>query len=144
MSLASVLPYVQEKLEVLGYLEHDDEFDLENIPSTKIDKAYSIQLGEFSASSASQLDYEWSVPMNLYVFLNGYARPNDAMLDAINKATAIMDELFEIDERYSQTGIRNIKPQSLDFKKYADDADHIIVIKVGIEATVNVFNSKNC
>jgi hypothetical protein len=144
MSLGSVFPYIQNKMESIGYTEHSDEFDLDNVASTILDKSFSIQLGEFSASVASQLDYEWSIPISLYVYLNGYQRPSDAMTDAINKASVAMDEIIDVGDRYTQTGIRNIKPTSLDFKKYAQDADHIIVIKIGLEATVHIYNNKNC
>lgn len=144
MSFSLAIPYIKEKMALLGYVEHDDEFDLENIPSTKIDKTYSLQVESISASPASHIDFEWSMPMYLFVFLNGYSKPSEAMIDALDKASTITDEIFEVTDRYYASGIRSFKPLSLDFKKYAEDADHIIMIKIGIEATINIFNSKNC
>lgn len=144
MSLASLIPYVRSKMNTLGYSEHRDEFDLENIPSTVIDKTYSIQVESLSVGNKSHVDYEWSFPLSLYVFYKGYNNPSDAMDGAIGEAERIMTELFEIEDRFSVEGIRKIEANGLSFSPMSQDNDTIIRTKIELTGTINIYYSKNC
>lgn len=90
MSLQAVRPYLSQRLSLLGYSEHVDPFNDENIPSTLLDNGFhQLMLGILGAdkTNASQgLD----VPVQVKVFFKGFRKPEEALTQSIIKAEEII------------------------------------------------------
>lgn len=144
MSLSLLIPYVRNKLQGLGYTEHTDEFDGDNIPATVMDKTFKLNPGSLSAQRASSKDYLWTYPLEIEIFFRGYNYPSAAVDGAFVEVEKIMDEVFDIADRYSQSGIRDIYPTGVSFEPFSSDNDSIVRVKIDMSAQINIYNSKDC
>ena len=144
MSLAAFIPYLRTKMQAQGYVEHFDEFDGENIPATVLDRAFRITPDTLTTGPSRQTDFEWTFPVTVEIYFKGYNRPSDAIDGAFIEIEKLNDALFDISERQSQNGIRDIYPTSIAFERFSGDNDHIIRAKIGLTAVLNIYNSKDC
>jgi hypothetical protein len=138
------IPYLRGHLDALGYTEHTDEFDQDNVAKTVIDKTYMLTPGGLTSSRSSHTSYEWTFPVTLTLWFSGYRNPSDAVDGALESIENVLDNVLDIGSRYSQAGIMDIYPSSIDFEPIASSNDCTIQASVGLTATIQMFNEKNC
>jgi hypothetical protein len=138
------IPYLRSQLNTLGYLEHDDEFDQDNVAKTIIDKSYMITPRGITSSRSSHTSYEWTFPVELILWFSGYRKPSEAVDGALENIEKILDEVLDISVRYSQEGLSDIYPTTIDFTPIDSSNDCIVQATVGLTAVIQMFNDKNC
>jgi hypothetical protein len=138
------IPYLRSQLDALGYFEHDDEFDKDNIANTVLDKTYMITPGSLTSSRSSHLSYTWTFPVTVNLWFSGYRKPSDAVDGAIESIELILDSVLDISNRYSQDGLTEIYPNNIDFEPIDKSNDCIIQASIGLTAVIQMFNDKNC
>jgi hypothetical protein len=144
MSLSAFIPYVRAQLQTLGYVEHFDEFDDQNIAATILDKTFMLTPGRLSSGSSRGVDFEWTYPLTIELFFRGYAQPSNAIDGAFLEVEKILDLVFEIEKRNSVIGLRDVYPTGLSFEPFSGDNDSIIKCKIDLTAKIHIYNSENC
>lgn len=142
--LGKFIPYLRSVLEGMGYVEHFDEYDKENVANTIIDKSYSITPRGLTSQKSSHLSFEWTFPVTINLWFSGYRKPSDATDDALEKVEAFLDLALDVSTRYSVSGLTDLFPTSIDFEPISDSNDSIIKASIGVTAIINMFNDKNC
>ena len=142
--LNKFIPYLRTQLDALGYTEHSDEFDQDNIAATVIDKTYMITPRGLTSSRSSHTSYEWTFPVNITLWFRGYRTPSDAVDGALESVESVLDNVLDIGSRYSQTGMSDIYPTAIDFEPIDKSNDCIIQASIGLTAVIQMFNDKNC
>lgn len=142
--LNKFIPYLRGKLNDLGFQEHDDEFDQDNVASTVLDKTYLITPGRLSSSRSSHSSYEWTFPAVVTLFISGYRKPSDAVDSALEIVENFLDECLDVSSRYSIVGLQDIHPTDVSFSPVDGSNDTVIQVSIGITAVLNMYNDKNC
>jgi hypothetical protein len=142
--LNKFIPYLRQVLNDLGYHEHEDEFDQDNIASTVIDKTYMITPQGLRSSRSSHLTFEWTFPVVVTLFFSGYRKPSEAVDGSLEQIELFLDEVLDVSERYSVQGLADLYPTSIDFNPVDQSNDTIVQASIGLTAIINMFNDKNC
>ena len=138
------IPYLREKLNALGYQEHDDEFDEDNIAATVIDKSYMIKTRGITSARSSHTTYEWTFPVEVLLWFKGFRKPSDAVDGALESVELVLDEVLDISSRYTVPGLMDVHPSTIDFEPIDAPNDCIIQASVGLTAVIQMLNDKNC
>lgn len=138
------IPYLRSQLDGLGYVEHDDEFDQDNVAATVVDKTYMITPRGLTSSRSSHTSYEWTFPVVVTLWFSGYRKPSDAVDGALESVEKLLDNVLDIGSRYSQDGLSDIYPTTIDFEPIDSSNDCIIQASIGLTAVIQMFNDKNC
>lgn len=142
--LTRVIPYLRNVLQDMGYVEHDDEFDSENIANTVINKTFLITPSGITASVASHTSFEWTFSIVVNLFFEGYRKPSDAIDGALENVELFLDQVLDINKRYAIEGVQTLRPTNVDFEPVEESNDSIIKASIGLTATVQMFNDLDC
>lgn len=128
MSLQAVRPYITERLSGLGYSEHVDPFNDENIPSTLLDNGFHQIMLDISGADRSQVSQGLDVPVQVKVFFKGFRSPDEALTQSIINAEEIISDvtMFGNYVNYSPP-ITSVLLDSLSFEPYSLESNDNIV-----------------
>lgn len=141
--LSSVLPYLRDTLDSLGYMEHVDEFDDTNISSTILDKTYVLRVGNLSTTGRDHISYSWLFPVTVEIFFKVYKNISSEIDGVLNSCEDFLDECLDISTLDSLpfTGLR---PDGIELSTISSSNDTVIKATINLVATVNMYNDKNC
>jgi hypothetical protein len=145
MSFTRLRPYFIECLALVDsdFREWEDAFNIENIPSTVIDKAFHLDFGPASADPQNQtcLPYRW--PVSLQIFFKGYSTPKDAVDTALSTSEAILKECLKhskrlTDSEVSGARIVNVKSTSTAIDPLDVSNDNVVKLTMDFEVTIYI------
>lgn len=142
--LTRFIPYLRTALDGLGFNEHEDEFDQDNIANTVIDKTYLITPNSITSSVSSHTSFEWTFPVVVTLFFSGYRKPSDAVDGALENIELFLDEVLDVSKRFSIEGLQTLRPTNIDFSPVDGSNDTIIQASIGLTATIQMFNDLDC
>lgn len=128
MSLQAIRPYITERLSTLGYVEHIDPFNDENIPSTLLDNGFHQLILDISGADRTQVSQGMEVAVQVKCFFKGFRDPNEALTQSIINAESIISEvtLFGNYSTYSPP-ITSVSLDSVVFEPYSEESNDNIV-----------------
>ena len=107
MSLANVLPLFRTRLDGLGYSEWDDAFNVENIPSTILDKSYHLDIGLVTGGGIPHRAQNAEMPVTARIFLKGYRDMKTSKDNAVSESQTILCDILATSVRLD-TNVKNI------------------------------------
>lgn len=97
MSMESIIPYFVARCRELGYAEHEDALNWQNIPLSKIDKVFHVELGDLTKSKMDMWLLTIETPVTVRLFVKAgrdtKAARAKAIVDAKNLILSVMDPL---------------------------------------------------
>ena len=134
MALSDVRPYFRTRLEALNYREHDDGFNLENVPASSIHEKYHIGIGEISGVQNNQDIQTLSTSVVVSVFLRATRDVNAGIDDAMSRLDALFDEILVVDKRLKEAeGIHNVTLTSADISELALSNDNALLLTLNFD-----------
>jgi len=128
MSLVSVRPHFRNAMILLGYEEHTDAIDFENIPSTILDDAFMMDTQPISSGSANQRAHEFDYGLVLRVFKRGFSDPVALYDEADEDIETILTSLLAPINRLSAE-IKDIIPESINKIPLSASDDNDLIIE---------------
>lgn len=107
MSFEVVRPYFKARCEAVNLVEHDDAFNVDNIPDTIIDDSFHVSFDTFNGIKSNQNDQEIAVPVSVVFFKKGFRYPSEGIDNALIKAEALIKEV-QLPANRLGTVIKNI------------------------------------
>lgn len=129
MSLDAIRPYFRARCEAVGLIEHENSFDINNIPDTIIDDTFHIQFNSFNGIKANQNDQELSIPVTIVFFKNGYRYSYEGIDNALIKAEALIKEVQKPANRLG-TIIKNVTTGSCLIEPISQSNDSTIMVNL--------------
>jgi hypothetical protein len=138
--MITVLPYFETQMNTLGYTKWFDAFN-DAIPDTKLNKKYWLNFREVSIVKQNQsvIDADWSVELNTYV--KAYKKTSDGLQDAIVEADKIIKKICNTYTRSTQTTIKNIKLDKVEYKALDESNDNIVHIVMNFNISLIIETS---
>ena len=133
MSFATIRPYFQDRMAVVDteLKEWDDAFNVNNIPSSILDKSWHIEYSTFSYNTGgAHTCLSFECPVTLSVFFKGYRNPLEAVDMALIFADAILKECTKPVQRLNQPNIKNVLPNNVSIKELSDSNDNAAILEV--------------
>lgn len=124
MTLDLVRPYFRARAnEQSGWSEWTDGFNVDNIPSSVLDKRYHIGVPSVPPSLIEQRDVTASATIDVVVFFKGYRNPASCIDTAVSQTQAFMKSCLKASNRCT---FINVKLNGLDFEALnADNDNHV-------------------
>jgi hypothetical protein len=108
MSVASIKTYFRTQLEALGYIEHTDGFNWENVANALMDDRFHVALGQGALKSRSNDNDEMVYPVTVRVFQAGNSEPKTAIDTSAARIDTIVADLLKASNRTLASGILNV------------------------------------
>jgi len=134
MSIANVLTYARARMTALGYIEHKDALNTENVPAQAFGRTFHVLFGEPSGVTNSQDALTLDVPFAIRIFLKGKADTIAAMTDATERFDALLTEVLKIINRATATGLVNITYRTGGIDPVAGSNDNAMVLRAEFTA----------
>lgn len=125
MSIKNIRPYFNEKLKTLSYREHRDGFNVDNIASTVLDKAYHVFVNPVTVESTSSNGQELTATVTLQLVYKGNRDMTSGLERAEELSQQVLFSLMAL-SRLNQTGIKNVLFEQMSFEPYATSNDNVI------------------
>lgn len=90
-SLGGIRPYFRTHFKALGFTEHEDGFNINNIPETVLDKSFHIGAPVVVGGPVSHTHQDTNSEVNVAVFFRGYR----STTEAIDEAMVAMDTIIK-------------------------------------------------
>lgn len=144
MSFASLRPYFIDRMRAVDpdLREWFDAFNIENIPSSILDKSWHLAFQPMTYSGTAHLCLEFNSPVRLSVCLKGYREPQEAVDRAHLFADAIIKECCKPINRLTQPHIKNVLPNLVDVRALTQDNDNVCVLELSFDCIV-IIEAKN-
>ena len=138
MSFSTIKPYFQEALSAVhpDLKEWEDAFNLDNIPSSVLDKSWHIRLQPSSYVRAAHTSLLFRAPVTLSICFKGYRNPKEAVDTALEFADAIIKECTNPVRRLNQPKIKNVLPGIVDVREMGTTNDNVCVLELSFNCDV--------
>jgi hypothetical protein len=125
-------------MDGLGYHEHTDGFNRNNIPETLLNLAYHILPGSVQGGPVSHTHQDTNTEVNIGVFFRGYRNSSEAIDAALLAMDTIIKDCCKIANRTNTgAGIFNVVFEGAELSPLSSDENENTVI-VEMLFTVNV------
>lgn len=133
MALTDVRNYFRNRMYALGYNEWTDEFNIENIPSTILDKTYHVESGDIASTASNHQPHRFDCPVTIRLFLKGYDNPVSAVDDAYVHCEDVLAEVLLPANRLSDD-IHDVQPVNIAVEPLTASNDNSVVLVITFNA----------
>lgn len=139
-SLATVRPYFELAMKAVDkkFKQHEDAFNIDNIPSSLLDCAWHLGIPNGSMVSFNQSCLSYNLPVTLNVWVKGYRTTLEAVDSGLKKAEAIIKECCRHSKRLNQTFIKNVLPTGFTVSALSGTDDNIARIELTFTILVHI------
>lgn len=136
--LSDVKPYARSVLKLLGYSEHSDPFNQNNIPQNLLDKRFFITQGAAQGVKNNQDNLEMRVPIVIAVHKKAFRNVNAKFDEAMVDAEKIRGAMLAPQTRLTQPNIKNVEFTSVEVLPLSASNEHAMVLNFGFTMLVLV------
>lgn len=136
--LSEIRPYFRTHMDALGYKEHKDGFNVENIPSTLMNKAYHIANPTGGRRGPYGNEYqEIEQDLVLSVFFKGFRNVGTSIDTVMVSYDAILTRLLSNDNRLGDN-LKNISLESMAMLPIDESNDNAILLELTFTCLVYI------
>ncbi len=137
MSLTAVRTLFRERLEGLGFTEHDQPFQPFQIGETIVDDSFHMETGTVISSAANQTVHSFEFPIIIRIYKKGYINVLQAYDEIHQTADEILADLLNQTVRIGDP-VKDIVPQSINILPMDDSNDNILVLELSFTARLEL------
>ena len=130
-----MLPYFRARLNSLNYKEWEDAFNFDNIPQTRLDMAYHLEVGAIDSGPANQLAHQFSMPVVVRVFIKGGRDTKASRDDALSQSETILAEILKPSNRLG-IAIKDVQPDGLTLNVLDTSDDNDIILEMNFTSII--------
>ncbi len=134
--ITDVKKYARLRMLDLGYVEHEDGLNFENVPSQLFGRAFHVLIGEASAATHHHDGLTIEVPFAIRLLLKGKANMKVAYDEATAKLDEILTDLMEAGNRLLAEGLKNVFFRTAGIDPVAASNDNALIVRVEFTAMV--------
>lgn len=135
MSLSAVREYFAEHALALGYRKHSDGFATDNIPSTKLNRAFHVEAFNFTGSPQNQMDLELRAPATVRLYFKAHKNVDDGIAVATDGGEVYLERALKASNRLG-VRIKNILLNGMVIEPHAETNDNVVVCRLEFTAIV--------
>ena len=135
MSLSVIRGWFRERLEGLGFEEHEDGFNTDNIGEIDLDRVFHVSVRSILGGTINHTDQRTDSDVGLSVFIKGGRNANVALDDAILEVERIVKECCNIRNRTSD-GLLNVIFERVSLEPRGLDNDNSVLMSFDFTAVV--------
>lgn len=128
--IADVKAYARTRLRALGYTEWSDGFNFVNIPRTKLDTAFHLDLGDAIGVSNNQDNQVIDVALTVRLFRAAARDPKSLIDVGVAAADVVICDFLSAANRLTQTGVQNVAFDAVVVEPLDETNDNGVIIKM--------------
>jgi hypothetical protein len=132
MSLTAVRPYFKTQLGTLGYKEHKDAFNVENVPSQALAKTYQLNIGSPRQVMVDQQSINIQTPVTLTMYGKAAKDTTISTDAAFEMVEEVVTLLMRPTNRLTQT-FKNLLLLSVEVVPIDESNDNAIEVRMNFE-----------
>jgi hypothetical protein len=140
MSLQAIRPYISARMAGLGYVEHTDPFNDENIPSSLLDNGFHQSFVSILGADKTNASQGVEATVEVKAFFKGFRNPEEALTQSIVQAEEIIADVSAF-KNYSNNldPILSVLLESLSFEPYSVESnDNIVQVTITFRIVVYI------
>ncbi len=137
MKIGALMQFVAEQVTSLRYKQWELPFSHDNIPANIINKSFHIEMGQSQSGLANQHVHQFTVPLTLRFYFNGYKSPLAAMQASLDEMDGVLGLLLSPAVRLGQDGLMDIRPVSLQPFPISTSNEHCVYIEIVFDCILN-------
>jgi hypothetical protein len=141
MSFSTLRNYFEDRMITVDseLKEWEDAFNIDNIPSSILDKSWHIEFNPFSYNTGgAHTCLSFDCPVTLNVFFKGYRNPKEAIDTALIFADAIIKECTKPVLRLNQPKIKNVLPSLVSVRELDVTNDNAAILEIQFNCEVRI------
>jgi hypothetical protein len=136
MSFSAVRTYFRSNLSALGFTEWKDAFNVENIPSTRLERAFHISAVDGARRPPyGQQSQEVDASVAIRIFRKGYRQPADAVDQAILDLEAVLARVLDPTRRLGAV-VKNVYYNSHTITELSSTNDNVAVLEINFDCLI--------
>jgi hypothetical protein len=121
-------------MDGLGYHEHLDGFNSDNIPETILDRAYHILVVSIAGGPINHTHQDTVSQVSLKVFIRGYRDVTEAIDSSILTLETIVKDVCKLSNRTSS--VFNVVFDGCDFNPLSNSNDNSVMLDITFSVQV--------
>lgn len=142
MTILNLYSHFEGLMEFFGFKEHEDAFNIENIGSSLLERAYHVNIPTIIGGAINQHAQDTSSTVVINFFVKGFRYPKDAKIKAVEIVDQLIRKACNITDRTS--GLLNVVFDSSDFDFIASSNDNIVKVEMRFTAEVVIDVEEKC
>jgi len=135
MSLSSVRQYFRDRLDPLGFEEHTDGFNFDNVAQTISEGVYILEVGNIDGSRANQLTHEFIYPLTIRIIFFGANDPRSTIDRAILASEDILASVLSPANRLG-IEIKDVFPGTITVEPRSESNDNDVILVMSFNADI--------
>lgn len=131
-----VRPYFATRMATIGYTEWTDEFNIENVPSTRLESIYFLENFEGDLESMSHNVCTFNIPAKMRLFIIGKRDPKSYHTAVMDKIALVMRTVCAAIYAENATYIKFVKPQKFQHGAINELNDNTFMIEINFNCLV--------
>lgn len=128
--------YARSRLNAMGLKEWTDGFNWKNIPKSRLDEYYIIELGTVFGVQNNQDNQDMDVEFTIHLFKSPTRDPRALIDSAVSLGDTVIADFLAAGNRTTQAEIKNVRFNTLTIDPLDNSNDNGLEIKIAFMAHV--------
>ncbi len=124
MNISGVIPYVRTVLNGLGFKEHPESSNFENVARTHFDTRYHIEFTGAGNTKNAHDNIEIEVPFVVRIFKRYFRDTRGGRDKTLAIGDTVIDKFLEAETRLEQSAVKNIEFDTLELEELDESNDN--------------------
>ena len=134
MSLSNIRTYFRSRLDSLGFREHVDGFETENIAETILDRSYHIYVSNIVGGPINHTHQDMSANVVISLYFKGYRNSTEGLETAETEVESIVKDICKVSNRTSS--LLNVIFEDVSLERRSESNDHSVLALMQFTAQV--------
>lgn len=134
--ITEALTYFRDRMGSLGYSEWEERHEVQNIPDSRLDKAWVLEVGQARGISQNPTALEAEVPVTVYIYRSATRSPSKRTLEAMAAADAVVMDVLKSSNRLTQPVLKTVRFDLMTVDRLSESNDNGVTVKLDFTAVV--------
>lgn len=142
-SIQNIDGIISSVFEDNGFEEWKDAFNIENIPSSRLNKSFHTNLSRVTKRTLEQNMLQMTSSVEVTWFIKGFKYPKDAKTEAYKLIEKLYIKLLNVVVR-TTSGVTNIIPVDTTIEAINVTNDNIVIVKMSFDVLTYLDLQQTC
>jgi hypothetical protein len=135
--LDDITPYFKKCIGDTGFFKYMDKPFDQSIPSTVLDRSYTIVFERISGVSRNAIDFEMMASIYVYLYRKGYQYESKAREEAAKDSEIIIKACMKVLNANTQPAIKNVSMRTIDIEAFPSN-DNTVLSRINFDVKLRM------
>jgi hypothetical protein len=139
--LDDISPYFEKCIKEIGLFKLVEKPFDQSIPSTILDRSYSIVFERISGVNRNMIDFTMSASIFILLYRKGYTSESKAREEAAKDSERIVKACMKVSNANTQPAIKNVSLRTIDIEAFPNN-DNIVTSRINFDVLIKMDPNK--